>query len=86
MAQQVTVNVSVGGEVLKHFTHLRIDQSMFTHHTFEIVVPIEDLEGKGAFFFQSAHQRLCGKQISISFQPFYKNVPMTLNLKALLPN
>ena len=84
MAQQVTVNVSVGGEVLKHFTHLRIDQSMFTHHTFEIVVPIEDIEGKGSFFFQSAHQRLCGKPISISFKPFYKNVPHDFEFKGVV--
>jgi len=84
MAQQVTVNVSVGGTAIKHFTHLRIDQSMFTHHTFEIVVPIEDLEGKGAFFFQSAHQRLCGKDITISFKPFFKNVPHDFEFKGIV--
>ena len=84
MAQQVTVNVSVGGTQIKHFTHLRIDQSMFTHHTFEIVVPIEDLEGKGAFFFQSAHQRLCGKDITISFKPFFKNVPHDFEFKGIV--
>ncbi|GAB4002308.1 phage baseplate assembly protein V [Spirosoma daeguense] len=84
MAQQVTVNVSVGGESLKHFTHLRIDQSMFTHHTFEIVVPIEDVEGKGVFFFQSAHQRFVGKLISISFLPFFKNVPHDFEFKGIV--
>jgi len=57
---------------------------MFTHHTFEIVVPIEDLEGKGAFFFQSAHQRLCGKDITISFKPFFKNVPHDFEFKGIV--
>ncbi len=75
MAQQVTVKVDIGGVPLKHVTHLRIEQSMFTHHTFEIVVPIEDIEGKGAFFFNKAHQQLCGKPISIRFKPYFKNVP-----------
>lgn len=74
MAQQVEVNVTVGGQQIKHITRLRIDQSLFTHHTFEIVVPFEALEDKKDFFFKNAHQSVCGKPVTISFKPYFKNV------------
>jgi type VI secretion system secreted protein VgrG len=74
MAQQVKVNVQIGGKAITHFTSLRIDQSLFTHHTFEIVVPFEDLESKTDFFFKGAHQSLCGKAAEISFEPYFKDV------------
>lgn len=67
MAQQVTVSVQIGDAQIKHFTSLRIFQSLNTHHTFEIVVPFEDLEEKTQFFFKGAHQSLVGKGAAISF-------------------
>ncbi len=74
MAQQVEVNVQIGGTQIKHFISLSIDQSLHTHHTFEIVVPMEALEDKKEFFFKSAHQALVGKMATISFSPKYKLV------------
>ncbi|MBC8153831.1 MAG: type VI secretion system tip protein VgrG [Bacteroidetes bacterium] len=74
MAQQVEVNVQIGGTRIKHFTSLTIHQSLHTHHTFDIVVPLEDLEDKNEFFFKNAHQALCGQMATISFTPKYKLV------------
>ena len=74
MAQQVDANISIGGQRISHFTSLRIDQSLFTHHQFEIIVPFEALEDKKEFFFKQAHQSVVGKPISISFKPYFKNV------------
>ena len=75
MAQQVDVVVQIGDTTIKHFTSLTINQSLFTHHTFAIVVPFEDLEEKTQFFFKGAHQALIGKGAVISFKPRYKLVP-----------
>lgn len=75
MAQQVNVSVSIGGTSIKHFTSLRVDQSLFTHHTFEIVVPYEDLDDKNELFFKTAHQKLVGQGTEISINSYYKEVP-----------
>ncbi|GAB3709598.1 phage baseplate assembly protein V [Spirosoma flavus] len=75
MAQQVNVIVSIGGTTLTHFTSLRVDQSLFTHHTFEIVVPYEYLDDKGELFFKTAHQKLVGQGVEIDISPYYKKVP-----------
>lgn len=74
MAQQVKAEIVIGGKTLEHFTHLQIDQSLFTHHTFEIAVPFEVLENKDDFFFKSSHSSMVGKPASIKFKPIYKNV------------
>ncbi len=74
MAQQVDVVVQIGDTAIKHFTSLKIEQSLFTHHKFEIVVPFEDLEDKTQFFFKGAHGALVGKGAAISFKPKYKQV------------
>lgn len=74
MAQQVEVNVQIGGTRIQHFTSLTINQSLHTHHTFEIVVALEALEDKNEFFFKNAHQALCGQKVTISFAPKYKLV------------
>ena len=84
MAQQVEVKVIIGQKRITHFTSLRIDQSMFTHHTFAIVVPFEALESKNDFFFKSAHQDVCGKPISISFKPLYKNVSASFQFNGVV--
>ena len=74
MAQQVNVSVSIGGTTIRHFTSLRVDQSLHTHHTFEIVVPYEDIDDKNELFFKTAHQKLVGQQTEISITPYYKKV------------
>ncbi|PSL27437.1 type VI secretion system Vgr family protein [Dyadobacter jiangsuensis] len=84
MAQQVEVKVTVGQKVISHFTSLRIDQSMFTHHTFAIVVPFETLESKNEFFFKSAHQDICGKPISIAFRPLFKDVTASFQFNGVV--
>ncbi len=66
--------MQIGGTRIQHFTSLRIDQSLHTHHTFEIVVPLEALEDKNDFFFKNAHKALVGKMATISFSPKYKLV------------
>ncbi|MCX6216956.1 phage baseplate assembly protein V [Spirosoma sp.] len=84
MAQQVEVNVIVGQKRITHFTSLQINQSLFTHHTFAIVVPFEALENKEDFFFKSAHQDVCGKPISISFKPLFKNVTSSFQFNGVV--
>ncbi|MEZ0611502.1 type VI secretion system Vgr family protein [Fibrella sp. WM1] len=74
MAQQVKPEIVIGGTTLEHFTHLQIDQSLFTHHTFQIAVPFEVLESKNDFFFKKSHSSMVGKPASIKFKPIYKNV------------
>lgn len=84
MAQQVEVNVTVGQKRISHFTSLHIDQTMFTHHTFSIVVPFETLENKNDFFFKSAHHDICGKPVSISFNPLFKNVSSSFQFNGVV--
>ncbi|MBO0950795.1 type VI secretion system Vgr family protein [Fibrella forsythiae] len=74
MAQQVKADIVIGGKKLEHFTHLQINQSLFTHHTFEIAVPFEVLEDKNDFFFKQSHTAMVGEVATISFKPLYKNV------------
>ncbi|MEZ0539645.1 type VI secretion system Vgr family protein [Fibrella arboris] len=74
MAQQVKADIVIGGKKLEHFTHLQINQSLFTHHTFEIAVPFEVLEDKEDFFFKQSHTAMVGEAATISFKPLYKNV------------
>ncbi|RZM24643.1 MAG: rhs element Vgr protein [Pedobacter sp.] len=75
MAQQVKADIVIGGKKLEHFTHLQINQSLFTHHTFEIAVPFEVLENKDDFFFKQSHTAMVGEVATISFKTVYKNVP-----------
>ncbi len=84
MAQQVNVSVSIGGTTIKHFTSLRVDQSLFTHHTFEIVVPYEDLDDKNELFFKTAHQKLIGQGAEISISSYYKLVPGKFVFKGIV--
>ncbi len=84
MAQQVIVEVSIGGTQIKNFTSLRVDQSLFTHHTFEMVVPYEDLDDKNELFFKTAHQKLVGQEAQISIGPYYKKVPGKFTFKGVV--
>ncbi len=84
MAQQVNVSVSIGGTTIRHFTSLRVDQSLHTHHTFEIVVPYEDIDDKNELFFKTAHQKLVGQQTEISITPYYKKVPGKFAFKGIV--
>jgi type VI secretion system secreted protein VgrG len=74
MAQQVDVVVQIGGTSLENIKHIHVAQEMYGHHTFEIVVPFENLEDKANFFFKGAHSALVGKEATINFVPRAKNV------------
>jgi type VI secretion system secreted protein VgrG len=70
MARQVKVQIELeGGKELKHVTHLRINQYLNTHHSFEIGVPFSVLEEASEHFFHQAHQAVCGKMITLSLSP-----------------
>ncbi|MBC3788301.1 type VI secretion system Vgr family protein [Spirosoma utsteinense] len=74
MARQITVQIELeGGRELKHYTYLRIDQHLNTHHSFEIGVPFSVLEDASEHFFHQAHQDVCGKTIMLSFSPANDN-------------
>ena len=72
MAQLIIANITVGGHTIKNFHSVHINQSIFTHHSFEVVVPIEEFEGEGAYFFGKAHKQLVGKSIGFSFSQVFK--------------
>ena len=84
MAQQVNVSVSIAKKAVKHFNSLRIDQSLFTHHTFEIVVPYEDFDNKDELFFKSAHQQLVGQEVEIGITPYYKKITGNFTFKGVV--
>ena len=57
-------------EPLTHCLRLSISQAIFDHHQFGIVVPHEALEGpESDGFLGQAHRELCGKNVTISFEP-----------------
>jgi type VI secretion system secreted protein VgrG len=72
MAQLIIANITVGGHTIKNFHSVQINQSIFTHHSFEVVVPIEEFEGEGAYFFGNAHRQLIGKSIGFAFSQVFK--------------
>lgn len=68
--QQVKATIELEtGQKLTHYTRLRIEQSLFAHHRFELEVPFEELENPDELFFHQAHQDVCGKGITFSFEP-----------------
>lgn len=84
MAQQVNAEIVIGGKKLEHFTHLQINQSLFTHHTFEVAVPFEVLENKDDFFFKQSHSAMVGEVATISFTTVYKNVPADFKFSGIV--
>lgn len=72
MAQQVIVKIELeNGKTISHYSSLRIKQSLFKHHQFKLVVPFEVLENTDERFFNTSHQDVCGKKITISFDSEY---------------
>src|SRR4249920_51184 len=70
MAIQVKPSIEIeGGKKITHCRNLAIEQDAFMHHTFRVEVPLEALEKKDEIFFRNSHKDLCGKPISISFEP-----------------
>ena len=71
MARQVTLHIQPKGSAapLAEFTYVRIYQDLHTHHSFEIGVPFDYLEGRQASFMQKAHRELVGQPITFSLTP-----------------
>ena len=68
--QQVRATIELEtGKALTRYAGLRIEQSLFAHHAFEVEVPFEELEAPDELFFHQAHQDVCGKRITFSFAP-----------------
>lgn len=62
MGQQINVKISLTGKEITTFSHLRIEQSINNHHSFELRFPADILEKKGVAIFQSTQDHL-GKGI-----------------------
>lgn len=85
MARQVKVQIELeGGKELKHYTYLRIDQPLHTHHSFEIGVPFSVLEDASEHFFHQAHHDVCGKTITVSFSPANDSDSFDFSFKGLV--
>ncbi len=68
--QQVKATIELEtGKKITQYSRLRIDQSLFIHHSFELEVPFDELENPDELFFHQAHQDVCGKSISFAFEP-----------------
>ncbi|MFD2934190.1 type VI secretion system Vgr family protein [Spirosoma flavum] len=85
MARQVKVQIELeGGKEMKHYTYLRIDQHLNTHHSFEIGVPFSVLEDASEHFFHQAHQDVCGKTITLSLSPANDNDSFNYAFKGIV--
>jgi uncharacterized protein involved in type VI secretion and phage assembly len=83
--QQVKATIELEtGKKLTHYTRLRIEQSLFSHHSFEVEVPFEELEDPDELFFHQAHQEVCGKSITFSFEPVLENGSFAFAFKGIV--
>ena len=55
-------------EITRHLG-LVIEQDLFAHHWFELLVPFDQLEDEGEHFFNRSHRAVMGKKITFSFSP-----------------
>jgi uncharacterized protein involved in type VI secretion and phage assembly len=70
MARQVNTSIEIeGGIEIKRHLGLIIEQDLFNHHTFELLVPFDQLEKAGEHFFNQSHRSVMGKKITFSFSP-----------------
>ncbi|WP_052733126.1 type VI secretion system Vgr family protein [Hymenobacter terrenus] len=71
MAIAITAKISIdGGPALADYHSISIRQELFSHHSFQVAVPYEMLEQERTDgFFHQAHQRYCGKPITITLTP-----------------
>lgn len=83
--QQVKATIELEtGKKITHYTRLRIEQSLFTHHSFELEVPFEELEDSREMFFHQAHQDVCGKAIAFSFEPVLEKGSFAFAFKGIV--
>ncbi|NND94058.1 MAG: hypothetical protein HKN45_04285 [Flavobacteriales bacterium] len=67
MAEKLFLEVSVDGTILKSIQRLSISQSIFNHHTFELVVPSEELDPDIATVFDGVTDWI-GKDVVIDWE------------------
>jgi type VI secretion system secreted protein VgrG len=79
MAIAVTAQIAIaGGPALADYHSISIRQELFTHHSFQVVVPYEVLErSRDDGFFHQAHTQYCGQPIAITLTPVVaKDAPL----------
>ncbi|MHA4737511.1 type VI secretion system Vgr family protein [Dyadobacter sp. MSC1_007] len=70
MARQVNTSIEIeGGTQISRHLGLVIEQDLFAHHWFELLVPFDQLEDEGEHFFNRSHRAVMGKKITFSFSP-----------------
>ncbi|MCF2490478.1 type VI secretion system Vgr family protein [Dyadobacter sp. CY347] len=70
MARQVNTSIEIeGGTQITRHLGLVIEQDLFAHHWFELLVPFDQLENEGEHFFNQSHRAVMGKKITFSFSP-----------------
>ncbi len=85
MAQLVKAKVELeNGKKITHCQRLVIEQDMFGHHKFEMVVPFEELESEDESFFNQSHKNVCGKLVKISFDGVLKDEDFDFQFKGII--
>ncbi len=74
MAQQINIQVTIGGEQISPVSGVTITQDIHRHHTFEVPLPMDAFENTGQGIMQQVKD-YAGKNIIIRFGPenFKKN-------------
>lgn len=70
MARQINVKIELeGGSEISRHLGLVIEQQLFDHHRFELLVPFDQLEASGEHFFSQSHRSALGRKITFTFSP-----------------
>ncbi len=70
MAKQINVKIELeGGNEISRHLGLVIEQQLFDHHRFELLVPFDQLEASGEHFFSQSHRNALGRKITFTFSP-----------------
>ncbi|GHB52120.1 type VI secretion system Vgr family protein [Persicitalea jodogahamensis] len=70
MAKQVNIKIELeGGNEISRHLGLVIEQRLFDHHRFELLVPFDQLETSGEHFFNQSHRNALGRKITFTFSP-----------------
>jgi type VI secretion system secreted protein VgrG len=85
MAQQVKATIELeSGKKLTKYQSLVIEQYLFLHHKFEIIVPFDMLEKEDESFFNQSHKDVCGKFLTISFEPVLTKGTFNYSFKGII--
>ena len=89
MARQVTASIYCADTLLapaQDIHYVTLNQPLFGHHSFEVVVPFDNVEGPGGSFFSQAPKRLLGQPLTIELvaDSFHFNQGQRLRFKGLV--